>query len=331
MKATLLIVGMVLGIVLCNVFSNGNSPPDSLVCVDTVFVNKFACVEQVISKAEYVDLKEQLTEYVDAKKAEGDLQDVGIYFRDLRNGPTMGINEYAEFSTASLLKVPTLIAYLDLAEKDPSVMGQVIALREGFEPDSTSIRQEYAPPEELKKDTPYTVETLLTRLVRYSDNVASEMLRAYLDVIMFPHAIDEVYRELGLVPKEGNGDYVISVKRYASIFRILYNASYLSVEMSEKALQMLSTSAFDVGLVAGVPEGTVVAHKFGERSVAASEQSREPIKQLHDCGIIYFPDNPYTLCVMTLGTDFSKLETVISDVSRMVYSEVQSRVLPEER
>lgn len=328
MKVALLIVGMVFGALLTSVLRYEKPSHESLVCADSVYVNKFACVKQVISKGEYVDLKDELSTYIDMKKGDGSIQDVGIYFRDLRNGPTMGINEYAEFSTASLLKVPILIAYLDLADEDPTVLEQKIALRDGFEPASTSIQQVYAPPDELKKDTAYTIESLLSRLVRYSDNVSSEMLRAYLEVLTPHNTMDEVYRELGLVPEVSGGDYVITVKRYASVYRILYNASYLSLEMSEKALDMLSSSMFDRGIVAGVPKGTVVAHKFGERSFLETDPAVKPLRQLHDCGIVYFPENPYTLCVMTLGTDFTVLETVISDISKMVYAEVESRKIP---
>ena len=44
---------------------------------------------------------------------------------------------------------------------------------------------------------------------------------------------------------------------------------------------MLSTSDFSDGLVAGVPVGTVVSHKFGERHFVGDAD----VEQLHDCGI----------------------------------------------
>ncbi len=81
-------------------------------------------------------------------------------------------------------------------------------------------------------------------------------------------------------------------------------------------------------VVAGVPSTVDVAHKFGERTTLASDTESTETKQLHDCGIVYFPENPYLLCVMTRGTDFKVLEGIISDISRMVYEEVDSRRLP---
>lgn len=329
MKFVVFTTGLALGILLTFVVQSHNPEHRESLCAETVFVNSFACLKQVITKGEYVDLKEEISRYIEEQKREGNLVGAGMYFRDLRNGPTMGIHEYEEYSTASLLKVPTLIAYLNLSDDEPSILSEEIALKDGFEGMGTEFSQYYAPPDELKKDTAYTVEALLTRLTRYSDNAASEMLRAYLGVISPDDIIGETYKELGLVPEQSGGDYVITVKRYASIFRILYNASYLSIEKSEKALRMLSESTFDQGLVAGVPKGTTVSHKFGERSFIETDPNVKPLRQLHDCGIIYFPENPYTLCVMTLGYDFEILETVISDISRMVYKEVESRKIPD--
>jgi hypothetical protein len=68
--------------------------------------------------------------------------------------------------------------------------------------------------------------------------------------------------------------------------------------------------------VAGVPSGTVVAHKFGERVLPSKN-----VKQLHDCGIVYYPQFPYVLCVMTRGNDFVTLQQAIKGVSDIVYRE----------
>ena len=77
---------------------------------------------------------------------------------------------------------------------------------------------------------------------------------------------------------------------------------------------------FKEALVAGVPPGITVAHKYGERSFSDS-----PIRQLHDCGIVYFKPEPYILCVMTRGTDTLELAKVIGDVSRLVFTEVSAQ------
>lgn len=332
------ILGCAVGVVVMNVFkkdaTNDSVPPmvqnieKSKICQDFGFLNEFACEEQIISKKEYVDFKLRLEEYIAEQKRANLVADVAIYFRDLKSGPTMGINEYAEFSTASLLKVPVLVAYLSLAETNQELLREEIAIKgEDGAHVINKTTQHYPPKIPIEERTAYTIEELLQRLIVYSDNTASEMLDAYLESLSYTDLLTETYKELGLVPDTANGEFAISVKRYASVFRLLFNASYLSPEMSDKALRILSETTFDKGLVAGVPQGISVAHKFGERSYIFENAEAETVNQLHDCGIVYFPDNPYLLCVMTRGSSFENLEGVIRDISHMMYEEVDSRKL----
>jgi beta-lactamase class A len=113
---------------------------------------------------------------------------------------------------------------------------------------------------------------------------------------------------------------------YPCIFfiRVLYNASYLSREMSEKALDYLLASDYKDGLVAGLPPGTQVAHKFGE-------YEREDMNQLHDCGIVYYPRHPYILSVMTRGSDKQMMADTIAEISRLIYEEVDGKFGPGKR
>jgi len=41
--------------------------------------------------------------------------------------------------------------------------------------------------------------------------------------------------------------------------------------------------------------------------------------QLHDCGIVYYPQRPYVICVMTKGRDLDVLKNVIKGISEIVY------------
>ncbi|MCX6719655.1 MAG: serine hydrolase [Candidatus Staskawiczbacteria bacterium] len=59
---------------------------------------------------------------------------------------------------------------------------------------------------------------------------------------------------------------------------------------------MLSKTTFNDGLVAGVPKGTTVSHKFGMYATSKDENITD--LELHDCGIIYYKTTPYLLCVV---------------------------------
>ncbi len=256
------------------------------------------------------NLVDKINKAIQEETAAGNTHMVAVYYRDLNDGPWIGINQDSDFSPASLLKVPLMIAYYKLAEQKPEVLNQSIV----FDPKlyTSETEQNYKPLNPLVPGQGYTVEDLLERMITESDNQAKNMLLANIN----PDTLNSAYTDLG-VPKldPANAENFMSVKAYASFFRILYNASYLDKDHSEKALHTLARSDFKNGLVRGVPENIQVAHKMGERVTEDGQ------KQLHDCGIVYYPLHPYLLCVMSRGSDFPELENSISKISSIVYKE----------
>ncbi|OGR97688.1 MAG: hypothetical protein A2902_02690 [Elusimicrobia bacterium RIFCSPLOWO2_01_FULL_64_13] len=253
------------------------------------------------------NFKYKVQEFVDRKTALKSVIHISVYFRDMNNGPTFGINADEGFVPASLLKVPLMMAYFKVAEEDPDVLDQKI-LYKGPQK-KYDIEQYVSPGQTLKKGRSYSVEDLITRMIVYSDNQA-----AFL--VYRKSLLDRLFTDLGMVaPGSRKPRGSITVKEYSSFFRILFNSTYLNRYFSERALSQLSKSEFKEGLLGGVPQDIMVAHKFGER-VDKDE------KQLHDCGIVYHPRRPYLLCVMTRGDDFEELEGVIRGISALVYQEV---------
>ncbi|UPT72570.1 MAG: class A beta-lactamase-related serine hydrolase [Elusimicrobiota bacterium] len=245
----------------------------------------------------------------EAKKS-GKASQISIYFRDLENGPIFGVGQDDQFSPASLMKVPMMMATLKEAEKDPALLGRRLL----NEPPQLS-RSDFGE-SVLKRGVEYSVDELLRAMIAHSDNDSVVTLRT----VIGDEPLNEVFRDFGmLIPAVRSLDDSMSVREYAAFFRILYNASYLDKAMSQKALEYLAASQFKNALAAGVPPGVTVAHKFGERSFEGKKT-----KQLHDCGIIYHPTKHYVLCVMTRGEDFDALSGVIREISSIVYQEVDA-------
>ena len=244
--------------------------------------------------------------------------DFSVYFRDLDSGAWMGINETQVYYPASLLKLPVLIAYLRLAETDPNILKKEIMYTPAMESNNALI-QDYNANSSLAVGGTYQVEDLLHRMVAYSDN------RSYLALIdtLDMNYLNSVAGDLGLAvagsPPPSQNSYAISARAYSFIFRVLYNATYLSPAMSQKALELLSQSDFRGGIVGGLPASSSipVAHKFGIAITDSTSTS-----ELHDCGIVYYPGRPYALCVMTRGGSEADLEKTISDVSGITYNGV---------
>ena len=253
-----------------------------------------------------------LEEYIRKCKEQGDVLSVSVYMRDLNKGTWVGVNEDERYASASLIKVPLLIAYLKQAENDPAILNKQIK----YEKAAMNLPPQNIAPENCAQlGNTYSVDTLLRYMILYSDNISTLLLMDNIDQKL----IADLYADLQLAdPGLPEVEHQISAKEFSAFFRVLYNATYLNMELSEKAIKLFSESDFRDGIVAGVPQGVSVAHKFAERRYA-SEVSLTETVQLHDCGIVYYPQRPYVICVMTKGRDFNTLKRVISDISRIVY------------
>ncbi len=275
-----------------------------------------------VIKKNYVEFKGELNKVIADKAQAGDITVASVYFRDLQNGPTFGIDEYRSFSPASLLKLPLFLTYLNLAEDNPDLLKTTV----GFKETDFSNEQYYPAKFSADPSKVYTIEELLNYMIKYSDNRSYYILREYTKEIAPGHdVIKETFIDLGIIDPKDALDQTINVKSYAAIFAQLYHLSYLNnKDSSEYALEVLSDTDFDNGLVLGLPDDIKVAHKFGERF-----NGKDDVKQLHDCGIVYYPENPYLICVMTQGKSFDKLSETIGLISKMVYEEFDSRSIKE--
>lgn len=272
------------------------------------------CDADAVSSDTNLDkLKNSINQYITQKVKENSVSHVSVYYRDMNNGPWFGINQNELFSPASLIKVPLMIAYFKLAESDETILDKELVASHSAD----YITQNITPKATLSPDKKYTVRELISHLIIQSDNQAYDLLLANID----NQYLIKVFGDLGIDISPGytnpNGD-ILSVKSYASFFRILYNASYLSPKSSETALQILSQSQFKDALVAGTDPAVNVAHKYGERSYVENNT-----KQFHDCGIVYLPGKPYLICIMTRGDNFKTLTATIQDISHQIYDFVK--------
>jgi hypothetical protein len=183
-----------------------------------------------------------------------------------------------------------------------------------FESADTVATPHFKPKASAIPGNVYSVSELITLMIRDSDNNATLLLNQLLG----SEKTQFTYSDLGIKPPT-NQNYSVTVRTYASFFRILYNATYLNREYSDKALHLLTESAFTKGLRAGVPTSIPIAHKFGERTILEGQEN-----QLHDCGIVYYPGRPYLLCVMTRGSDYENMADAIKTISSIIYKEIKA-------
>lgn len=264
---------------------------------------------------EYDALRQQLDGYIAQQKKVG-VEMVSVYFRDLRNGPSFSIKTKETYIGASILKMPVLLEYLKEAETHPEIFDVELVA----EVVPTTTNQGLPVNQTVESGKKYSVQELLKRMVVYSDNNSrAALVRYYQQRYPEGRIILDTLENIGItqLKSDDQGTY-ISVEATASIFRILYNAGYLNPEYSQLALSWLSESAYDDGIAHPIPSNTPVANKYGIYNT-------QQIKELHDCGIVFYPNHPYVLCVMSKGSNIASLQDSIAHISKVVYEEVAKR------
>lgn len=258
-------------------------------------------------------MEKTLGSYVQQQLNHHAATNISVYYRELLTGHWIGINENTAYNPASLMKIAIVIAYYRQAQSHPEILKTPITYTKKLSDALAAVP--FQTPSGLVIGRAYTIDQLIDALMIQSDNGAKNALLSRLD----GKAIAEVYTDLGITnPDTVSGNYTISSKAYSLFFRILYNATYLNREYSERVLDLLTRAQYKDGIVTGVPPEVTVAQKFGE--YVASDASGDPIGyELHDCGIVYHPSAPYILCVMTRGSDLKNLTGIIQQISHLTY------------
>ncbi len=258
----------------------------------------------------FAPLLQQVEAYISQKKQAAILNNASFYLRDIDNLEWTGYNEDETYFPGSLMKVPELISILRLEEEKPGTLNKQVFYSE---PIYVNKDPEFVS-KQLQPGKSYSIKELLRYMIQYSDNNATILLDQNLDQRIFNKALTDL--ELPL-PAQGATNYPISPRSFSLFMRSIYNASYLTISHSEYAAELLSTSEFKEGFAKGFPPSVKMIHKFGEAGNIVEHQ-------LHESGIVYVNNHPYVLTIMTKGKDLKQLSTVISDLSAIVYGQINT-------
>lgn len=289
---------------------------------DYKFIDPLIGIKGVDNSAQYNSVDNAVAAYIATQKGNG-LSMASVDFRDINQPGGFILNPSELYTPASLNKVPLMMAYYKVAETDPSILSEVLEYSGAIDGnDIESIKSAV----QLSPGTTYTVEQLIEHMIRFSDNNAANLLTQHLKDTNNYAAYASVFSDLGINPSVLD-EYTdnMTVQQYSIFLRALYNATYLSRTDSEHALELLSETDFSQGIEAGVPNSVSVAEKFGE--VKLIDNSGNLVgRELNNCGIVYYPDHPYLLCIMTKSSvdNLSILENEVSSISSIVYKNMQN-------
>jgi beta-lactamase class A len=235
----------------------------------------------------------------------GTEQNIGFFLQDSTTGTWLGINERTGFAPASLLKIPIMLGVLKEVDREEISLTDLVEITaEDLDKNSGQL---------YKKGSGYklSVWKMLEEMVINSDNTAKNVLRRQIDET----DLNSVFIHVGIPnPYQENIDPTVTPRGFIRLFKALYFSSFLSPELSEKALDLTTDTHVESLISAGVPPEIQVAHKYGERPDGIA-----------DCGIIYQPNNPYYLCIMTKDLTVLKSKELIANLSKIVYEFISAK------
>lgn len=258
------------------------------------------------------EIRDVLKKEMDSDIKAGKAERISAYFRDLNTGRWAGINTEELYQPGSIMKVAIAITYYKEKERDKNLLNKQIYYKH------SSYDSQHYKPEKVLDEGYYSAERLIENMIKYSDNNAVDSLLKGME-----DRVIETHKDLDIpLPPKDFSDFM-STRVFSRLFRVLYNATYLDREDSEKILGLLSEANFNNGLKKGIPNDLKLSHKFGEYT-GLNQNGQAVYRELHDCGIIYYQDSPYFLCIMTRGNNFESLEKVIQKISLITYEYVRN-------
>jgi len=250
-------------------------------------------------------LKWALTRTIKEWQKDGRVSAVSVYLAALNDMSWMGIGSEEQYLPGSLMKVPIMLYYLKQEQEHPGAINKEFV----YERPKVSFPQQNYVGDSIIAGRKYKISELLRYMIAESDNNATFVLSMHIQQDEYR----QMFVDLDITPYEvSNTLYSISPKQYPKFFRVLYSATYLNEQLSEYALELLSKCNFREGLVRDIPKQTIVAHKFGERSIDYDMNFSES-------AIVFYHSSPYLLIVMTKGRDIKLQTDLVSELSHEIY------------
>ncbi len=266
--------------------------------------------ESELESEAFSSLKSDIAAFIEQSQNKGMITSAAVYVKDMNSGFWTSMYGNNEYLPGSLMKLPILMYYLKQEEIRPGTLKKEFVYQK---PDLTFPNQKYKG-DSIIPGQKYTVEKLLEYMTDESDNNATYLLSSHMDKDQYRQFFRDI--DIPFCDEPSDAVYSISPRQYSKFLRLLFNATYVNEVLSEYGLRLLTESSFREGIVKELPEGTVVAHKFGERGINESMDFSES-------GIVYAHNSPYILTIMTRGKHIETQTAFVSGMSAMIYKRMR--------
>jgi beta-lactamase class A len=231
---------------------------------------------------------------------------------DLSTGLSIGYNENEPMPAASTIKVPVMVEVFRQLENQTFDLQRRVTLLES-DKDYGSGDLCYAP-----AGSEYTVEQLLAKMIDISDNTAANMLIR----LVGRRNINLEMRRLGLRHTFLDGEIrtddwsirqtlVTSPRDMVHLLALMARRDLIDEWSSSEMISILEGDQINTLLPEPLPPDVPIAHKTGSLD-----------DTLDDVGIVYEPDAPYVIAVMTTHLPSLGMgRTFIHALSRLAFAD----------
>lgn len=252
---------------------------------------------------------------------------IAVAFCDLGSGETFLLHENDLFHAASTMKLPVMLALFAAVDRGELRLDQPIAVHNQFKslvdhsPFALDPKADSDPTLYDAIGKPRPLEELIERMIVRSSNLATNLL---IDLAGASRVNDQV-RLLGardLTVLRGVEDQkaydaglnnLVTANDLMVLLRALVRGEAASRTSSARMIEILKAQELNEKIPAGLPRGTLVAHKTGD------------ITGIHHDAAIVYPTaatgrSPYILVVLTSGfLDEKEANQRIAAISRAVW------------
>ena len=256
---------------------------------------------------------------------------VGLLYRRVGSADRIAINADTLFHAASTMKVPVMIEFFRRVEAGGLRADQPVLLVNQFGSIVDGSPYALDPVDDSDSATYKHVgqrvpaRELVERMITRSSNLATNAVIALLGA----DVVTRTARALGAPTisvlrgvEDGKAfqrglNNMTSARDLAVLLEAIEMRRAASFASCDTMLGILRRQEFNDQIPAGLPPGTIVAHKTGSITGV-----------LHDAAIVYpTGESPYLLVVLTRGIPSEKVASaLIADISRMVWEDATARI-----
>jgi beta-lactamase class A len=264
---------------------------------------------------QFADLQKDITDYTDQFDGR-----IGVFYINLTNGETFGVDEEDPFVAASSIKLALATQYYQSISMGTFKLTDMLSY--DSRPYTIGGDMEYGTGVIIHEPngTQFSARRTAQLAITISDNCATNMMIRKLGGIdsIMPH----LYEISGTVKYRDPISYtdykgaIITQQRHriSALDLALYAANFYALWSESKEdyqplMDDLQNTVFDFGIHKKLPSEVRVAHKIGTNYDWRTE---------NDVGIV-FADEPYVLCVTTEGRDQTAGRAASADISLLIY------------